>query len=965
MGAWIVKWAAWIHVMSVLGTAVRQVYVPGDIVLGGLFPIHEGARNVNHCGRIKADQGLQRMVAMLFALEAVNRDPDILPNIRLGAQILDTCSTDSYALEQSLEFIKSVMSSGDGITCQDGSRAVYQRQPVAAVIGAASSQVSVMVSSMLQLFKIAMVSYSSTGAELSEKPRFAYFSRVVPPDNLQANAMAHLVAQLEWTYVHAVADTGSYGEKGMDSFRAAAIQHGICIDGDIHKISRRWTDAQFRELLIRMRHTNKARGVVMFVDEDNLRRILTNLDRMIASGMHPELRSYFWFVASDSWGMKRAVVNGFEKHVSGAITVAPNVRFVDGFNEYFSSLTPQNTFLTEYWESLNCSEANGNTFGACFNALNVPFKQESYVPFVVDAVQVVANALHNYIKEICPEMDWKTCSISKMGFEGSKLQTYYRNVSLHKNQPPLIDGNGDGIGQYSIFQLDDQGVYSRVGRWLNGGKIQLDVERVRRGLNAGRLPLSVCSTPCERGYYRSYQDQSCCWACIPCDVTTSIIVNETSCIQCPLGEVPNADLTACRLIPPVSLRWDSAWALIPAAYSLCGILATLFVVSVFVRYSSTPVVMASGRELCYCMLSGISLCYIVTFVLVSKPSAPVCAAARVLIGLSMSAIYAAILVKTNRLARVFSPHSPVRPRCITPIAQVGICASIVSAQLIGSVVWLVVDPPGTRVQFPSRTEAILTCKATASHLLISLLFNMLLIILCTLYAFKTRKIPENFNETRLIGFTMYSTSILWLSFGPIYFATQNNFKIQITSLCMCISMSGTVALACFFAPKVYIVLWQPYKNVRTRHSAVGKLVNQQMRFISQLATSNIPDHTTSPNFTSTVDCPSVTQAASPELSCTARSTPVPQAPHFRSPATVRSLVPDAPSTGDRRRSSTSLNNDASKKVSMNSEFSLGSHLIVETDPTVRNRRTSNGQDNNDHVQIMLSEITNDQHATFL
>ncbi|TMS39834.1 hypothetical protein L596_006302 [Steinernema carpocapsae] len=86
----ILKWAAWIHVLSVLGMAVRQVYIPGDIVLGGLFPIHEGARSANHCGRIKADQGLQRMVAMLFALEAVNRDPDILPNIRLGAQILDT-----------------------------------------------------------------------------------------------------------------------------------------------------------------------------------------------------------------------------------------------------------------------------------------------------------------------------------------------------------------------------------------------------------------------------------------------------------------------------------------------------------------------------------------------------------------------------------------------------------------------------------------------------------------------------------------------------------------------------------------------------------------------------------------------------------------------------------------------------------------------------------------------------------
>ena len=78
---------------------------------------------------------------------------------------------ETHALEQSLEFIKSVMSNSDGLTCSDGSRATYQRQPVAAVVGAASSQVSVMVASMLQLFKIPMLSYSSTGVDLSEKPR--------------------------------------------------------------------------------------------------------------------------------------------------------------------------------------------------------------------------------------------------------------------------------------------------------------------------------------------------------------------------------------------------------------------------------------------------------------------------------------------------------------------------------------------------------------------------------------------------------------------------------------------------------------------------------------------------------------------------------------------------------------------------------------------------------------------------
>uniref|UniRef100_A0A914ZSR6 G-protein coupled receptors family 3 profile domain-containing protein n=1 Tax=Parascaris univalens TaxID=6257 RepID=A0A914ZSR6_PARUN len=665
-------------------TAVQQV-TPHFCLLLHLLQVHEAGLNGSECGILKAAQGVQRLQAMLFALEAVNADSTVLPGIVLGAQILDTCSVDSHALEQTLVFIKTMMSSGDGIICMDGSRPTYSQQPVAAVIGAASSQVSVMVASMLQLFKVPQVSYSSTGAELSEKPRFEYFSRVVPPDNLQATAMAHLVSALGWTYVHAVAVTGSYGERGMDSFRAAAAESGVCIDGDVHKISRRWGDKHYRELILRMRSTRKARGVVMFVDEDHLRRILAKLDQMIQED--PTLDNYFWFIASDSWGIKQSVVSGYEMVASGAITIAPDLRTVPGFNMYFKGLGPSNTFLREYWNSLNCTNKHEN-FGECFLDLGITFQQEAYVPSVVDAVNVVAMALHRYVKFI----NRIACYMSG---------TLYVVIA---GSPPLIDANGDGIGKYSIYQLNDQGRYTKVGKWIAGKEFYLDVERV-------------------------------------------------SCIQCPLGEVPNANLGACKPIPPTTLEYNSPWVVLPAAFSTLGIAATVFVVSVFIRYSATPVVMASGRELCYFMLTGISLCYMVTFVLVSKPTVGICAASRVLIGLSMSAIYAAILTKTNRLARVFSPQSAARPGCIVP-----------RAQLVGSVLWLILDPPGTAVQFPTRTDAVLTCKATAAHLLISLMYNMVLIIACTLYAFKTRKIPENFNETRLIGFTMYSTSILWLSF---------------------------------------------------------------------------------------------------------------------------------------------------------------------------------------------------------
>lgn len=127
--------------------------------------------------------------------------------------------------------------------------------------------------------------------------------------------------------------------------------------------------------------------------------------------------------------------------------------------------------------------------------------------------------------------------------------------------------------------------------------------------------MSVCAHGCERGYYRAYQDQMCCWTCIPCDISTSIIVDETryrvpvkaqsncmfSCVQCDLGWVPNSQLSACRPIKPVHLEWSSGWALVPAIYATCGLCATLFVISVFVRFNDTPVVRWVGWVPLHCL----------------------------------------------------------------------------------------------------------------------------------------------------------------------------------------------------------------------------------------------------------------------------------------------------------------------------------------------------------------------------
>lgn len=83
-----------------------------------------------------------------------------------------------------------------------------------------------------------------------------------------------------------------------------------------------------------------------------------------------------------------------------------------------------------------------------------------------------------------------------------------------------------------------------------------------------------------------------------------------------------------------------------------------------------------------------------------------------------------------------------------------------------------------------------------------------------------------------------STSLRGSTFGcfhdiVVHLKSCIPLQIQITSLSVCVSLSATVALGCFFAPKVYIVLFQPYKNVRNyrQKGAVSNLFSQQMNFI--------------------------------------------------------------------------------------------------------------------------------------
>ncbi|CAF1138269.1 unnamed protein product, partial [Didymodactylos carnosus] len=157
----------------------------------------------------------------------------------------------------------------------------------------------------------------------------------------------------------------------------------------------------------------------------------------------------------------------------------------------------------------------------------------------------------------------------------------------------------------------------------------------------------------------------------------------------------------------------------------------------------------------------------------------------------------------------------LRPPYISPKSQVFICLCLIIIQLLLSLLWLAYERPIVNL-IPYERLVIVKCDTNKHSFLLSLIYNALLITICTVYAVRTRKVPENFNETKFIGFTCYTTCIIWLAFLPIYYTAYDNgrHQVHITTLCITISLSATVALVCLFSPKVYIILVHPEKNMR-------------------------------------------------------------------------------------------------------------------------------------------------------
>ncbi|XP_013197238.2 metabotropic glutamate receptor 2-like [Amyelois transitella] len=803
--------------------------VEGDIVLGGLMMVHSRSEGAT-CGRVMGQGGVQALEAMLFALDEAARARLPPPGVRLGAHVLDDCDNDTYGLEMALDFIKGSISNIDDAEYACNATAV--RKVISGVVGAASSVTSVQVANLLRLFKIPQVSFFSTSPELSNKARFEYFTRTIPSDQHQVRAMVEIVKKLGWRYVSIIYEESNYGIKAFEELETLLARNEICIavKERLVKDSGEADALAYDNIVQRLLSRPRARGVIVFGSDQEVAGVMAAVTRLDAA------RAFGW-VGSDGWSARALVADGHEAAVEGTISVQPQANPVRGFQEYFLNLTVENNlrnpWFVEFWEDhFRCRVAGSartpyNTaYGrACsgrerLTAENTSF--EAQLQFVADAVYAFVYAIRDMHAELCGGRAGLCAAMRPAS--GAALLRYLRGVRFTglSGDEFHFDSNGDGPVRYNIlhFKQVSKGVYRwlKVGRYLDG-ELELNMDEIQFKWEEPRPPESVCSAECELGQAKQYvEGESCCWHCFNCtQYEIRSPVSETACVECPLGTLPDPTRTRCEPVPELYLQPGHPAAIGAMTFSALGVLLTTLVGGVWAARGDTPVVRASGRELSLVLLAGILMCYLVTFALVLRPTDFLCSLQRFGTGFCFTVVYAALLTKTNRIARIFdaSKHSARRPSLISPKSQLVICSILVSIQVVVVVVWQVVSPARAVHHYPAREDNMLVCDSyvDASYT-IAFFYPVVLIVVCTVYAVLTRKIPEAFNESKHIGFTMYTTCVIWLAFVPLYFGTASHVPLRVTSMAVTISLSASVTLVCLFSPKLYIIVMRPERNVR-------------------------------------------------------------------------------------------------------------------------------------------------------
>ncbi|XP_066566344.1 vomeronasal type-2 receptor 1-like [Amia ocellicauda] len=828
------------------------LYRDGDILFGGILEIHFTTIYPELSFHSKPEQlrcegfdfaGFQWAQAISFAIEEINRDPALLPNITLGYRMFDNCVKLAVAFRAATALISGVGNTFTDYSCTG-------TPPVLGIVGDPGSTHSIAISRMLGLFRLPLVSYYATCSCLSNKEEYPSFFRTIPSDKFQVKAMVQILRYYGWTWVGAIASNDDYGLFALKNFVEEVNKFGCVAFSEI--LPRNNDMSEILKIIDTIKQST-AKIIVVFSTEAYLFPLAEEIVRQ-------NIRQRQW-IASEAW--TTSVVFQTKEllpYFGGTIGIAIRRGEMPGFEQHLLQVRPvfdpANNLVIKFWEAFfeckfkeNTGKGNSTISKICTGSEDIISKKNEYNDVselratynVYKAVYAFAHSLH----------DLMSCESGKGPFENNSCADITRvqpwqllhylgkvNFTTHYGDRVSFDENGDALAIYDVMnwqRADDGSVkIETIGLFDEsapaGQELTLQEDKIFWNFYSKRPPRSVCSESCLPGTRKATRkgEPLCCFDCIPC--AEGEISNETDsihCYTCPPEFWSNPGRNQCVLKEIEFLSYEEPLGISLTTISIFGACNSIGVLVIFFYYRNTPVVKANNSELSFLLLLSLILCFLCSLLFIGQPLHLTCMLRHIVFGISFVLCISCILVKTIVVIMAFKATLPDNNvmKWFGAAQQRGTVFVFTVIQAVICIIWLSTASPvpfkNTKYQ---NSKIIFECNIGSITGFSCLLgYIGLLASVCFLLAFLARNLPDTFNEAKYITFSMLIFCAVWIAFVPAYVSSPGKYSDAVEIFAILASSFGL--LISIFAPKCYIILLRPEKN--SKKALMGRAAPKQ------------------------------------------------------------------------------------------------------------------------------------------
>lgn len=469
-----------------------------NLILTGIFDVHFNSNNNPLiCEKNKSiDRNIENVEAFLWAIDLVNSDPNILPNVHLGALIFDTCSSYQKIYRDVSNFLSNSLLLGENI------QAPTPESVVGFVVDSKNAKI---VDSMLDLtssLKLTVLGTQARDIKYNDVGHYSQFIGMSLPNNVYGDAVLNMLKKFSWTYVSLL-----YENDKLTTGRCVDMYEFLLSKADKFKVNFA-TKEVYSELSI----------------EDNLNQLeeayRTGSRAAVLLLSPSSLKKFFQFVLTSKGNIdfvKNTVLIAFDAEEAlqtldasqyNILSFVQNQNVVPEFQDHFlgSSLEDnvKNPWFAKIWEkAFKCQGF------ACYRASGTlkdkGFSVHRETTSVINSVFALAHGLEQVRKTMCPSTSSGLC---KAFFDQVRLVSPMEQRIIKENKFVGLDGVEVGFNPSSNYIMSSVNILysqqSTTNHWSNVGRYDLSfgfsIENIQLAMNGSHVAVdkivSVCSGEC-------------------------------------------------------------------------------------------------------------------------------------------------------------------------------------------------------------------------------------------------------------------------------------------------------------------------------------------------------------------------------------------------------------------------------------------------------------------------------------